>query len=105
MPPFRLLSNSTILLFKLYSFAVSNDVGMEESRTKERVTRIGEMDSARDVLVALREGKQSLRKPGRSGRIMLKLFLEQEGGLDSAGVRICPVVYCCEHDNELPVST
>jgi hypothetical protein len=101
MATFRLLSNSTMLLFKLYSFAVSNDVGTEESRTMEHVTRMGEMD----VLVGLREGKRSPRKPGRSGRIMLKLFLEQEGGLDSAGVRICPVVYCCEHDNELPVFT
>jgi hypothetical protein len=77
-----------MLLFELYNFAVSNDVGMEESRTMERVTRMGEMDSARDILVGLHEGERSLRKPGRSGRITLKLFLEQEGGLDSASVRI-----------------
>jgi len=77
-----------MLLFKLYNFAVSNDVGMEESRTMERVTRMGEMDSARDILVGLREGERSVTKPGRSGRVTLKLFFEQKGGLDSAGVRI-----------------
>ena len=43
----------------------------------ERVTRMGEMDSARDILVGLREGERSLRKLGRSGRITLKLFLEK----------------------------
>jgi len=88
MPTFRLQSNSTILLFKLCKFAVSNDVGMEESRTTERVTRMGEMDSARDILVGLREEERSLRRPGRSGSITLKLFLEQEVDLHSAGVRI-----------------
>jgi hypothetical protein len=46
------------------------------------------MDSARDILVGLREGERSLRKPGRSARITLKLYLDQEGGMDSAGVRI-----------------
>jgi hypothetical protein len=77
-----------MLLFKLYNFAVSNDVGMEECRTMECVTRMREIDSARDILVGLPEGERSLRKPGRSGRVTLKLFLGQEGGLDSAGVRV-----------------
>jgi len=49
---------------------------------------MGVMDSARDILVGLCEGERSLRKPGLSGRIMLKLFLEQEVVLDSAGVWI-----------------
>lgn len=54
----------------------------------ERVTRKGEMDSARDILVGLCEEERSLRKPGHSGRVTLKLFLEQEGGLNSAGFRV-----------------
>jgi len=49
---------------------------------------MGVLDSARDILVGLREGERSLRKPGLSGRITLKLFLEPEVGLDSADVRI-----------------
>jgi len=61
MRTFRILSNSTILLFTPYNFAVSNDVGMEESRTMEHVTRMGEIDSARDILVGLREAERSLR--------------------------------------------
>jgi hypothetical protein len=44
---------------------------------------MGVMDSARDILVGLRDGK-----PGLSGRITLKLFLGLEVGLDSADVQI-----------------
>jgi hypothetical protein len=64
-----------MLLFKLYSFAVSNDVGTEESRTIERVTRMGEMG----VLVGLREGKRSPRKPGRSGGDNVKIIFRARG--------------------------